>query len=116
MPSEVPPKLVNHQFKGTLPGVNPENLAKNDAKLHNLDFSKTAWSQAESAKDGGGFGKTKCENSQQRRLKYGQSTGAIPKATTMNQYFKVKKIRGITNVWVCNVHDLEQCVNIAINC
>ena len=42
MSSGVPKRLVNHQSKGTLPGVNPENQAKNDAKLHNLDFSKTA--------------------------------------------------------------------------
>ena len=42
MSSGVPSKLVNHQCKGTLPGVNPENQAKNDGKSKNLDFSKNA--------------------------------------------------------------------------
>ena len=38
MSSEVPLSLVNHQSKGVLPGINPENQVKIDGKMSKSDI------------------------------------------------------------------------------
>ena len=43
MASKLPPDKLNQLSECVLHRVIPENQAKNDAKLHNLDFSKSAW-------------------------------------------------------------------------
>jgi len=105
MPFGVPKELVNDQSKGTQTGMIPENQAKIDAKLHNQDFSKSAWKI--SSADGAMFGNSKKQNvsckrnqksdgntrgnlSQDETNQPGQVYGAIPK------HFKVKKSGNMT--------------------
>ena len=106
MSSGVPPRLVNHQSKGTLPGVNPENQAKNNGKSKNLDFSKNALKASADVGAMFGFGNSisdgnKIEISSKSEANLNQEvskktskareryTGTIPKA--INKHFKARK-------------------------